>query len=289
MQHWRQAEMDVEKLLALPNSNREPIDQRAKAFLLLGVVREQQENRDGALAAWKQGLECLRAAGAENQPNQAGTWFAQLAQLTLAARTGSLTDAEGRQCVTALAGYIGSHSPAVDVAMQQPLLLSVLRQMWNTPRGRQLVRQIACRELSEVTICGQSGRLAVAEFLRQSAWEKEPTQEEDEVIWTTAQDLLAGFTGGKVTEDDLVALLGAWKLSAALPLWKFREGRLPDSLRAELAYMLGQRYVHHFQRPPDAAALFETALKKAPPDSLLQRLARAEVERLKQKKGPADF
>jgi WD40 repeat protein/tetratricopeptide (TPR) repeat protein len=283
MQHWRQAELDVGKLLALPNSDREPIDQRAKVFLLLGVAREQQENRDGALAAWKQGLECLRAAGTENKPQQAGTWFAQLVQLILAARTGSLTDAEGRQCVTALAAYLGSQSPAVDVAMQQPVFQAVLRQMWNTPRGRRLARQIACRELSEVAICGQSGQLAVAEFLRQSAWGKEPTKEEDEVIWTTAEDLLAGFTGGKVTEDDLVTLLGAWKLSAALPLWKLRESKLPDTLRAELAYMLGQRYVRHFQRPTEAATLFETALKKAPPDSLLQRLARAEVERLKTK------
>jgi hypothetical protein len=170
------------------------------------------------------------------------------------------------------------------LAVGQPLSPEVLQRMWSSPRGREAARRIACRDTGRVEMCRLAGLLSVAEYVRQGCWPGEPTPDEDAVVWQAVQDVLAGYGQGQVTEFQLGPLAAAWKRSAGLWLWKTAEGGVGNAVwRAELAYLLGRRYLHHFGKRDDSAALFADAARLASADSRLKQLARTEADRLKRK------
>jgi tetratricopeptide (TPR) repeat protein len=280
--NWAEAVHDLDQFFVAPTADRQELALVVSAHLLHGLAREQAGDPGGARQTWRRGLEVLRGAAGLDLLKDAADIVLLIDYVTLAARAEDLSDAEAAAFINRIARHLGEEASAVESAALQPLSPAVLRKMWSSPRGRELSRRMACRDTGRVEMCRLTGLLAVAEYVRQGCWPGEPAPDEDAAVWQTVGDVFDGFCQGRLNELQLAPLAAAWKGPTALFLWKATEGAIADAAwRAELDYLLGRRYLHHFHKADTAAELFSAAIKLAPGEARVARLARAEAERLK--------
>jgi hypothetical protein len=121
-----------------------------------------------------------------------------------------------------------------------------------------------------------------AEYIHQGALPGPLKPEDEEVIWQAVRDGHDAYCSGKLSKLHVVLSDRAWKGSASW--WNLIQQALPTRLRASGAYLLGHRYLHlDGKKPKDAVPLFQQAVKEAPPDSPVRRLAQAQLDRLQAK------
>src|SRR4029077_15687753 len=101
--------------------------------------------------------------------------------------------------------------------------------------------------------------------------------------------LYLAYMDEKLQVPQMIALTLTWKGTTNFLGWGGVAPGLEPSLRGPLAYVLGQRYLTRLKMPAEALPFFETAVRDAPPGSSLQRLAQAEVDRLKKTKYNRQF
>jgi hypothetical protein len=88
----------------------------------------------------------------------------------------------------------------------------------------------------------------------------------------------------KLKTAQLISLVLTWKGTTNFLGWSGLAPNLDPSLRGPLAYVLGHRYSLRLKKPAEAITFFQTAVRDAPPNSALGRLAQAEIDRLKKNK-----
>jgi hypothetical protein len=161
---------------------------------------------------------------------------------------------------------------------------SVFLEMGHTKRGREAIRKLAFREVSLPEFLRTPVLLLVTEYFHQGALPGELSPDREEVIWQAAETNLDAYSRGEVKLQHLNHLAVAWKAGGeVLGLgWKGVKDALSPSVRGPLAYLLGHRHLVRGKRA-EAAQFFATALADAPAGSALERLSRAELERLKGK------
>jgi hypothetical protein len=107
------------------------------------------------------------------------------------------------------------------------------------------------------------------------------TAEQDALIWNVCHDLFTGYVNGKISEWQLSPGLFAWGGMTNYLGWGGLSAAFDAPIRGPLAYVYGLRFLHlEPPQPEDAARLFRSAIKDAPADSPLRRLAQAELDRL---------
>jgi tetratricopeptide (TPR) repeat protein len=269
---WEQAEKDVEELFRQLSAERYIL---LDAHILRGFLRERRGDQAGALEAWRQGWSKIK--GTDAMFSVQGGVLASLAN--------DLTVADAEQLIARAMAKLSAASPIASALKNNLLpgnfLATVLRERFRTKRGLDYARRFALHDLTPLDYHGLAFPLTVAEAFHQGAVTGELTPEQDDLLWKAAYDLYQGFAvTGKFTEAQAFQGILAWMGTSGVLGWSGLARTLDPSSRGPLAYVYGHRFLR-LKKPAEAADLFRTAVKDAPPGSPLRRLAEAELERLK--------
>jgi hypothetical protein len=294
---WQEGEADIRRLLAAVPAGKLMYRHYSAAHLVLGFCREELGDPAGAQAAWKQGLyrvwqpEAAKYADpsqppipelpAENHHQFSGLEMVQF--LMLASLTDEINDAETNRVFFWFTNRAGGGADivvlqAVVGLIQKDIVSTVFRKMCQSTRGKSVARSIGLQSVGLTESYQHPMFLCVYEVAHQGAFEAKLPPEQDEFLWSFAADAYAGFLAGKVTKSQFISLALTWKGTTGPLGW---EGVAPDlapAIRGQLAYLMGRRF-QRLARSSDAVKFFETAVKDSAPDSPLQRLAKAELEK----------
>ncbi len=274
-ERWDSAEQDLDDFFRRVEPETVPYIFFSGACLIRGFLHERRDDTTAVQQVWRRGLPTIsfqqREAWAQrNMLLQAGI---------LRALTGEFSDAEAGHLMNLLIAIESGTSPAALAAKSLGVTPALLRDIWRTPRGHALARRIA---FEGVFACdGVRGAICLAAFelLHQRALPGELSAEQEELLWTLSQQLLAAFAGGSLGTTEIVQLGLTWKGTTNFLGWGGVKGALAPQLRDPLAYVLGHRYLG-LNQPQQAADFFRAAAAGGAPDSPLRRLAEAELEKL---------
>ncbi len=289
---WQDAERDLDEFFRLvrPETHRPRF--WVRACLARGLLRERRGDRDGARAAWRLGLPSrhprldwvLDRSSPLTVPEQ----------VLVCLLAGELPDAAVRHMIDRILRQLGNSWHKMGAAaLAQSLfapavspeeLGAILRDMASSPEGRRLAHQLAFRErpLPELyrdgalhfAVCAANRLLAPPRL----------SADQEKLFRQWIGDVLSAVLGGKFGRRHMLALMQAaplWSNKPSFFGWDASVRPFEPRLRGPAAYFLGLRSLHVFRDPRKAAAYFQSALKAATPGSPLQKLAGAELERLK--------
>ncbi len=270
-QDWAAADKDIEDYFRLV-----PAGQRnfthASSCLLRGFIRENLGDPAGAMQAWKDGYRLRKNTGFGLE------W---IYNLVLGSLTNEMTDAHAEQYWHDLLYAMSGNDDVKTFANLVRIPPATLRDMWRSPRGRDYARKFASRSVSMEEHVRVPPMLLATEAMRQGAFTK-PTTEQDEVMWDMVNLVGKAYFEKKFQFTQIVLAGSTWKGNANFLGWGSFSSQLDPTIRAPAAYVFGHRYLR-LNRPADAVNFFRTALADAPPDSVLAKLARTDLDRLRAK------
>lgn len=265
---WEEAEQAIETLFQQRPA--EKLGQHlTRACLVRGFLREQRGDAAGALEAWRMAVPRDEAHPA--------TGMEFLHWLIAASLTRELTDPQAEQVLGKLIASFAPGSPAAMVGQVFHLPPGVLRDMWLTPRGHDIARRIAFREISFAEFVRLPPVMILSEVLRQRTFAGNVTPEQDELIWNVVQEAYTDCIAGKIGPQHAVGLAMTWKGQAGFLGWAGVAPSLDVRIRGPLAYVMGHHYLR-LNKPKESAEFFRTALELAEPGSTLERLAKEAVK-----------
>src|SRR5947207_3077210 len=107
--------------------------------------------------------------------------------------------------------------------------------------------------------------------MRENALPANASVEQEELTWQISEKVFdAAVTTGKLGKSEVLALALTWKGVTGNFGWAGVAPKLDPGLRGPLAYVMGHRLLR--LKNVEASAFFHTALKDAPPNSVLERL-----------------
>jgi len=259
----------------------------AMACALRGFVRLRRGDPSGAEQAWKD--------NARAKWDRHASGFQTLNRIMVASLADELSQSQTEKLANRLFSAAGSRTmmsvaqnPLGEFLLSTEVMTSVLRGSFRSPRGRQYAEQIAFREIPFAQCARRPVLLILAEALRQGAMPQEMTEQQEAVLWQLVEEAYAAVVEtGRVGKPEFFQLALTWKGMMNFLGWAGVAPRLDPSVRAQVAYVFGHRYLT-LKRPADAIVLFRTARHDAPPDSPLSKLAQAELDRLAGDVEPAE-
>lgn len=293
---WEQAEATVDRYFEQQRAQDRTYRHHSAACLLRGFLRERRGDADGARVAWREGLyrawrvERLKSPTAnpehlpEVPPFQPALFsgleavhFTMLASLTdeltsteCDALIRWLTFRQGQSAVSLVVGNFAATTPEA--------IRGIIGRLYRSPRGHEVARRLAFLEYSFQEFCRAPLFLAFAEGVKMAALADRVSPEQEEFLLAFTPTLYGSVVDGRLKLTQLAQLALAWKGTTNALGWQGVAPTLPDDLRGPLGYIIGHRLLR-LKRPAEAAALFRTVAKEAPPDSSLFRLAQAELSR----------
>ncbi len=286
---WDRAEADLDEMARLlPDDN--PVYQfHAACLLMKGFLCERRGDAAGAKQAWKRGTypsylarlprEARAQAPALPEKERDGL----LQHLILASLCDELPDAEADKAFRMVLDMLGNGSFVSQMIRAIKIHPSVVREMWRSPRGRDVARRMAFLDLAPRDYFRHPISLCATQKFRQDLVTGEPSAELDEQLWQTAKELIEGVVTGRLRKTQVIQIGLAYKgVSGALG-WEGVAPTLEPGLRGKVAYLLGLRYTR-LNRSREAQACFQTAVAVASANSILRRLAQAELDRVSPKK-----
>jgi tetratricopeptide (TPR) repeat protein len=284
---WAGAEKDIAtcfRLLRHPGIGGEYFTY-STTYLIHGFLCERRGDREAARAAWREGTwKVWRQKQAPPKevvlapPTLTGS--GGLHNLILMSLVNEMTEEEAQQFLKVTLASLKAESATTQLTGLLQVPPSVLRQMWQSPRGRDQARKIAFRETAFAEHMRSPLFLLGFEWMRQGAFAAELSADQDALLWKLAQDVFARYAAGKVSKTQAVQLALTWKGVTGFLSWDAVAPGLPAELRGPLAYVVGHRFLR-LNKPKEAQTFFQTAVADAPPASPLARLARAELDRLR--------
>jgi WD40 repeat protein/tetratricopeptide (TPR) repeat protein len=243
--------------------------------LIRGFIREALGDAGGARESWREGYRA--ASGTED--------MGLLTCSMLGSLSGELTPDDARIMFnTVLGGLPENFAPmrmAESLKFRFDDIISGLRTLWSSPRGREYARKIALLDISFSDYIQIQVPLVVAEICRYGAFGGTLTPDDDELLWMMVQNLFQDYMDHSLTEVQLVQLMTTW---IGIPLtWSLAARTMRPESRGPLAYVFGSR-LELIGRPNDARTLFRVALEDSRPGTLLRRRAQAALDRLDARK-----
>ncbi len=273
LQRWDEAEQALEEASRHESVGELPVFFTSRS-LLHGFLRERRGDHEGALAAWRAGLDL------PNTSVDSMTGLVFLYRLILGALTDGLSQADLAKAQSSLFAQFSANSIGSFFSTTAQFPAAGLRDMWLTPRGREAARQIAYQEVSFAEEVRLAPTLLIVHALRTGAYGGKMPPEDEEVAWEMFNEAYQAFASGKISTPQVLATGMTWKGTTNVLGWSGLARSLEPSIRGPSAYIFGQRYLHHFKQSAEAAMFFHTALQDAAPGSLLSRLAAAELDYL---------
>jgi len=215
----------------------------------------------------------LHARGGEEQTTT------YLHSLILASLAGELSDADAENLLRILLRHMQGKLPGVIVREIERLApRTLLRDMWLTPRGRACARHLAFLDVTFAESQRIPNLASNAESIRQFVFPGELSADQDQVLWQLVSEQHTAYTSEKLSAIQMGALLLTWKGTTGPLGWQGVAPNLNAAFRGPLAYVYGRRY-QQLKKPKEAEMFFRTALKDAPADSPLRRLAQDALDR----------
>jgi hypothetical protein len=250
-----------------------------------GFLCERRGDAEGAQRAWKEGLYPAYLARlspelrARMTPTPTGIHVMYYA--IMASLSGELSDAEAHVILQKLLEatgetVVGKLAGTVNV---QP---AVLREMWRTPRGRKIARQVVFLDVTPQESIRLPLYLFATEKFKHDSTGQTATAEQEDLFWQAAIAYGDAALEGKLSVLQIGQLGAAYKGTTNFLGWSGVAPTLEPPMRALAAYGLGLRYIA-LKRPEDAAMFFRTAIADAPADSPLKRLAQESLDGLTKK------
>jgi tetratricopeptide (TPR) repeat protein len=241
------------------------------ACLIRGFIREALGDADGAINSWRAGYRAASGTGD----------MSLLSVSILGSLSGELTADDVRIMFNTVLGMLPSNVAPMKIVENLNFsfedLVSGLRTVWSSPRGREYARKIALLNLPFSEYFQIQVPLTVAEVCRYGAFGGTLSPDDDELLWAMVQSLFRDYLALKVSETNSMALMTIW---LGYPLtWRLASRALQPGTRGLIAYTFGARY-EHLGRPTDAALFFQAALSDSAPGTLLRRRAQAAFDRL---------
>ncbi len=278
-----QAEKDLEEYFrATPAADRHARTV-AEASLMLGLLREQRGDHAGARQAWLQG----RSPRSLADPALFGDTAGMIGALTMVALEMLCDSLKDEEADRLMRNYLKTQAGGTVLLLlvrkdDTRLAAQVARKNLRMPQGRQLLRDFAFQSLSFRDYYRRPILFAGKEGLREVLFGGAAGAEQEAILSQVVEATFQAFSEGRLSGTQLVQLAFTLRGSRDRFNWGRLEKALPPAQRGPLAYLLGVRFLG-LNRRSDAAAFFRTAVADAAPGSAVNRLAAAELERLKGK------
>jgi tetratricopeptide (TPR) repeat protein/predicted Ser/Thr protein kinase len=260
----------------------------SQPYLMKGFCRHEQGDPAGAQKAWAAGLYREFKAQYPNDPEAAlnlpAGRYGLLEHWMMASLTGQLPDDEGKELWARLVGVIAAHPGAAQMASTLAPSPATMRTTWSSDRGRELARKQAFYQSPPSEHFRVAPTLVGYEKLRQDLFAGAPTAAQDEVLWDAMSRAANGFFTRKISVTQGLYLAFAWSGTSGPLGWGGVANALAPETRGPIAYVMGVRYLQRKDKSADAKTMFQTAVKDAPADSALKKLAQVELDRLNMKK-----
>jgi hypothetical protein len=246
-----------------------------------GFLRDRAGDRAAAEAEWRKGLyeswsKAAVGGGAPERMGEGSFGLRFVSRSMLASLTGELSDDEAQRIIADVLTAASDASPLqLGAAGSVPLRPGLLREMWRTPRGRDVARRYAFRDLDVAEYFRLPLVLGAYEFFRQGALPPTPTPEQDQLAWDAAEHGYREFYFNRLSKPQVLQLALAWKGVGGPLGWDGVAPRLESGLRAKLAYLLALKRGRTGVPPAELEPLLRTAEADAGDDARLRTLARA--------------
>ena len=282
---WAAAEKDVTecfRLLENPNV-RADYAVHSGTHLLHGFLCERRGDLTAATDAWRRGTfkawkqQVPRELWGDDVigPNYDSRG---LQDLIMASLCGEFTDGDALDFWNRTVAGFNNNELIARLSRSIPAAPAISR-LWRSSRGRDYARRIAFHEVPYAEYIGLTPRLLATEILFHGAYGGTPTAAQDEFVWGLVKDGHEMYARGELSQAQLVSLGLFWSLTGSAGTWPLLSNTLPNSLRAPVAYVMGQRFAQRGNLA-DAAKMFRQALTLAPTESPLRDLVQAALERL---------
>jgi predicted Ser/Thr protein kinase len=282
---WGKSSEDLKTYMSFLSET--DVSSRAWADFDEGIVLEHLGQPEQAQAVWRAGF--VRAKGAPQFTMHAAMPYAFMGSLT-----NQFDESDLLRCLsTATSAQLGA---PLQAALQRKifpheLISSIIRNTWQTPRGRAVVsnmfcigREIRYRDSSEPPADVMAiGMEVVRRLVTGSAdLSVQLSKEQEAVAEDMLQEMFAAYFDGRIGEQQLIQFGLAFKGVTNILGWKGLASRLPDEFRGAMAYVLG---CHHMREGRYAAAkeLLDAAEQDAtaaPSVKVLAQQAKQELEKL---------
>ena len=288
LDRWREAEDVIDTFIADRRAaDRQITKTEWELFLLKGFLREHFDDQPGATKYWREGYRLFKPVidGVRTEPDIV---FGML----LGSLSGEMTGSEVSVLLSRLLS-LGTRSTLVGLArsmLPEDRMATAVESMWDSPRGRRHARAVAFQTLTLRDRVRIPVLLALVSFVRQDAFGGELSEAQEQLVWSAAEDSFEGLTQtGKLQAPQIVQLGLTWKGTTNFLGWAGVVPALESTselrdLRGRLAYILAHRFLQRKDRP-QAEEFLRTALKDAPADSDLARLAQTDLDLLAADKG----
>jgi eukaryotic-like serine/threonine-protein kinase len=285
LEDWVGVERQVDELIERSQSASDSyglISGTVPAYFMKGLLVERRGDEEGARKIWKEGFESGRWAIRESR----GSIAAVLDALILGSLSGELMHED-------VLAFVSNTSESGDNSLLQMIqsmvkpetIHSVFRDMWRRPRGRQYAEAIAFENIAFAERVSLPTILAATEFLRQNAFARELTGEQEQLVWEiSTRTYEAAVTTGSIGAHQIVQLGLTWKGTLSFLGWGGLAPTLDPQMRVQLAYVLGHKYLR-LNNKEQAIEFLRTAAEGAETDSSLARFAQEDLELVEADKG----
>ena len=269
---YRKAEDAVDSLLQRHRLV-QPFEPRLLVYccLLKGVLLDRRGARGPAIEIWREGYVAMQPLiRKQAEPNSE-----VVNALILGSLCGEITDEECQSFATGLMARGGDNAFARQAqALANPKTMAIsFREMWRTPLGRKYAEAFAFESLTLRERMRVPVVLSATEFYNQSVHGGQMTAEQQQVTFDAVGAVFdQAIFEGKLSISQVAQLILTWKGIANFLGWGGVAPTLDPDVRSGLAYFFGHKFLALGDRA-QAAKFFETAIKEAPPGSLLARLA----------------
>jgi len=255
-------------------------------YLLKGFLLARKGDDAGAREFWTKGLypaylKQLPVGVTPDSPFEKAGW-ALVDYWIMASLTNNLSDETAKKISKSLMSGAAADTLVAQAVPVISLSPATMRNVWHTKRSRELARDLAFLSLEPKDHFASLMCVALYQEFRESLYADKPSADEEEACWRTVHDGFNALNAGKIGKAQALQLAFAWKGTSGFFGWSGVAPELAPELRRPIAYLLGVRYLR-LERPAEAAGMFRTAMADAPPDVLISRLARAELDRLGKK------
>ncbi|MBS0201699.1 MAG: protein kinase [Planctomycetes bacterium] len=280
LERWETAERDLQDYLRLVPEDQREFHISSSVVLMLGFLRERTGDSEGARAAWQlipiSNAQIVTPRYTQYNSMAGFGGIAVIQALILGSLSDSVSDREIDVLMARGLSSLGSSRASLLKTVYVPPP-SLMREMWRTPRGRDVARRIAFQQGSLTDFVCLPFELLLYEVLRENAFGSVASSEQEELIWDLANQLAEGTAAGRISEGQLAQFALTWKGTTNFLGWAGLAPSLTPQMRASSAYVFGHRF-RRLKQPDAARRMFQTTATDAAPDSTASRLARQELD-----------
>jgi tetratricopeptide (TPR) repeat protein len=277
-QQWDEVLRYLDQLFQRGSQTVSPRRVFVAAHLLRGFALQRRGLAKEAADAWKNGCAQLNLSAADlNQAPLSEDGVTEfLGVLVLGALGDHFDDAALEQARVKLQTWAGTLSGGSDLMPSLTPPPAGMRRMWRGAKGQEIAEQLACGALTNGEQAAGMFKLLAAEMVRDGGFGGKSSPEQDEIIWQVCDGGMRAYFQDLVRMQGMLQIGLAWKAPDFVFGWPSTINVVPQSMQAELAYVLAHR-CRLRGRTADAQTLLNLARERSAEASLVHRLVLAEI------------